>query len=202
MTIWRYIDGAPADHGDVAVLGDVLRRLHSLPAPQDYRLPDLDPFSRVEPRVQSAQVPDSDKDFLLGLCADLQDQWASLDFALPSCVIHGDAHIKNLMMVAGSPVLIDLERFAWGPPEWDLAKTATEYQTAGFWNAEEYARFADSYGFDVTQWSGFPVLRAAEGLAMVTWLMQNVTHSEAIAVEYRARLETLRGGRTGAWQAF
>lgn len=202
VTIWRYIEGTPARREDVGTLGNVLRQLHALPSPQDYHLPALDAFNRVEPRVQSAQVPDSDKDFLLGLCAELREQWASLDFALPSCVIHGDAHIKNIMMVADSPVLIDLERFAWGPPEWDLAKTATEYQTAGFWSAQEYSRFVEAYGFDVTTWSGFPVLRATESLAMVSWLMQNVSHGEAIADEYRARIDTLRGRRSGSWTPF
>jgi thiamine kinase-like enzyme len=40
--------------------------------------------------------------------------------------------------VDGSVVLIDFERSAWGQPEWDLAMTATEHVTAGWWTGAEY----------------------------------------------------------------
>ena len=41
--------------------------------------------------------------------------------------------MQNLMIRDNQPIFIDLERFAWGHPEWDISMTATEYQTAGWW---------------------------------------------------------------------
>jgi aminoglycoside phosphotransferase (APT) family kinase protein len=173
-----------------------------LPGPTDYRLPALNPLERIEPRIDAAPVPADDKKLLMGLCAQLREQWRELDFPLPQGVVHGDAHVQNLMIADGQPVLIDFERVAWGQPEWDLAKTATEFQLARFYTASQYREFADAYGFDVTTWSGFPVLRSAMGLGMTTWLMQNAQHDATIAAEYKKRVLTLRGRSSEQWKPF
>lgn len=68
------------------------------------------------------------------------------------------------MIRDGKAVLIDFERFAYGQPEWDVGMTATEYDTAGWWSPEQYRAFVDAYGFDVTQWSGFPTVEAVHQL--------------------------------------
>ncbi|MBL7498758.1 aminoglycoside phosphotransferase family protein [Frankia sp. CNm7] len=120
-----------------------------------------------------------------------------LDFALALGPIHGDAHVANLMVAEGGPVLIDFERFGWGQPEWDLAMTATEYRTAGWWTDAQYRAFVDAYGFDVTDWSGFEVLRRVHEIRMTTWIMQNVHLPSEIAAEYERRMITLRTGVGG-----
>jgi aminoglycoside phosphotransferase (APT) family kinase protein len=159
-------------------------------------------LERIEPRIHAAPVPVEDKRLLADLCAQLREQWHELDFPLSPGVVHGDAHVQNLMIADGQPILIDFERVAWGQPEWDLAKTATEFQLAGFYTSGQYQEFADAYGFDVTTWSGFPVLRSAMGLGMTTWLMQNVHHDKSIAAEYRKRVMTLRGKSSERWKPF
>ncbi len=75
----------------------------------------------------------------------------------------------------GQEVLIDLEAFAFGPTECDLAKTAAE-ASMGMLSERDYAAFAGSYGYDVT-WSGWSVLQAIQQVKMVSWLSQNVDHS-------------------------
>jgi thiamine kinase-like enzyme len=102
-------------------------------------------------------------------------------------------------------ILIDFERFGWGQPEWDLALTATEYQTAGWWTPAEYGQFAEAYGYDVTSWSsGFDVLRAANEVMLTTWLMQNVNESAEVATEYKTRMRTIRGiaSASDRWHPF
>jgi aminoglycoside phosphotransferase len=133
VTVWRYIAGRTATRDDVDVLGRVLRRLHSLPAPQDYRLPELDALEQVARRVEKAAVPDSDKLFLLELCADLREQWSTLEFVLPSCVIHGDAHVQNLMMVGGAPVMLDFER-SFGGRRLQFAGATSAANAGDPWN--------------------------------------------------------------------
>jgi aminoglycoside phosphotransferase (APT) family kinase protein len=203
VTFWRFIEGRTGDRRDIGTLGSVLRRLHELPRPEEFALPVEDILSRVQPRIESAAVPDSDRSFLLRRFHELHEDVSTLRFPLSPAPTHGDAHNENLMFRDGQPILIDFERFSWGQPEWDLAMTATEYLTAKWWRQDEYHRFCESYGHDITTWTdGFDTLRAVHELKMTTWLMQNVAESAEIADEYQFRMRTLRGESTSGWRPF
>jgi aminoglycoside phosphotransferase (APT) family kinase protein len=203
VTFWEFIDGRDGDREDVTDLAEVLRRVHQLPRPASFTLPAEDVLGRIPGRLQSAAVPAADREFLQARLDELEVQLPRLRFPLPPGPTHGDAHVQNLMITADGPVLIDLERFSWGQPEWDLAMTATEWQTAGWWTDEEYARFAGAYGWDVTTWDGYPVLRATHELKMTSWLAQLAGESPDAAREYKTRMWTLRGqAAPGDWQGF
>lgn len=203
VTCWRYIEGRRGGPGDVRELGGVLRRVHALPRPTTFALPPEEMLGRVRPRIDRAPVPAADRVFLVGLLDELTAAVAELDYVLPGCVTHGDAHVQNLMIADGEVVLIDFERVAWGQPEWDLAMTATEFVTAQFWNPDQYRAFVDSYGYDVTEWAGFPIVRRVHEVKMTTWLMQNINESTEIRDEYEVRMATIRAGRPGPpWRAF
>jgi hypothetical protein len=63
--------------------------------------------------------------------------------------------------------------------------------------------FVEAYGFDVTDWDGWPVVLAVNQLKMTTWIMQNIAESAEIADEYEARMHTLRTGRVDRpWRPF
>jgi Ser/Thr protein kinase RdoA (MazF antagonist) len=203
VTFWRYIDGRQGERADVATLGRLLRKLHSEPQPSTFDLPSVDTLDKVEGRIRLAPVSTDDKRYLLHHCEELRSTLVDLDFPLPPSVIHGDAHIKNLMIQTnGTALMIDLERFSYGHPEWDVSVTATEHVTAGWWTRDEYRTFSDAYGFDVTEWDGFRTLRATQELKMTTWIMQNVKHSQEIADEFDKRLATIRGGAGQNWTPF
>ncbi|GAA0432670.1 hypothetical protein Aca07nite_19900 [Actinoplanes capillaceus] len=203
VTFWRHIDGRDGSRQDIGTLGGVLRRLHQLPRPTTFELPDEDILGRVEPRIESADISDSDKNFLLDRLSFLRTEITSLSFPLAMAPTHGDAHSENIMIRAGMPILIDFERFAWGHPEWDLAMTATEYETARWWTEGEYMAFVEEYGYDIRSWvKGFPILRQVHELKMTTWLMQNTGESEEIAAEFQARMRTIRDGVTATWKPF
>lgn len=194
VTFWAYIDGRPGGREDIAALGEVLRRLHRLSPPTEFTLPIEQILGRVNSRIELAAIGDSDKDFLSSRLSKLGSAVATLRYPLPPGPTHGDAHSENLMMRDGGPILIDFERFAWGQPEWDLAMTATEFESAGWWTVDEYKTFSEAYGYDVRSWQdGYPVLRAAHEIKMTTWLMQNIDESPDIADEFRARMLTMRG---------
>lgn len=205
VTFWRYIAGRPGDGRDMAALGGVLRRIHGTPPPTTFDLPREDIFGRVDGRIEFASIPAADKHFLLRRVEELRSEVSRLNYPLSPTVTHGDAHVKNLMIADGQPVLIDFEQFAWGQPEWDLALMATEYQTAGLWTAAEYGQFVEAYGYDVSSWeSGFDVLRATHEIKLTTWLMQNVNESSEVASEYQKRMRTIRGiaDVSDRWQPF
>lgn len=202
-TFWRYIDGRNGSRGDVGALGRLLLKLHWTPRPTTFELPEQDILARVQPRIESARVPDVDKRFLLSRVVELKEAISELAFPLEPAATHGDAHVQNLMISDGGAILIDFERFSWGQPEWDLAMTATEYLSAGWWTAREYQEFCEAYGHDVTRWDGFKVLQATHEIKMTTWIMQNVDESPEIAAEYATRVETMRSGHADQpWRPF
>jgi aminoglycoside phosphotransferase (APT) family kinase protein len=203
VTFWHYIEGRPGARSDIQALGQLLRQLHATPIPAGLVLPVEHILGRVRRRVEIAPVSDVDKNFLLNRFEELGQELRTLEFPLAPTPTHGDAHIKNLMVCNGIPLLIDFERFAWGQPEWDLALTATEYKTAGWWSNRDYELFTEAYGYDVMSWSGFDVLRSTHEIKMTTWLMQNVREFQEIADEYRARMRTIRDGeRQHPWRPF
>ena len=202
VTFWRFIDGRKGSLADIADLGALLRRLHSMHRPTEFDLPAEDILGRVHRRIEGAAVSDPDKEFLLRRFHELSDAVSGLRYPLALSPTHGDAHVQNLMIRDGKPVLIDFERFAWGHPEWDISMTATEYLTAGWWTDAEYDSFVEAYGYDITSWSdGFPVLRAVHEI-MTTWLMQNLNESPEIAREYETRMQTIRGQGATRWRPF
>ncbi|MEU1875774.1 aminoglycoside phosphotransferase family protein [Streptosporangium sp. NPDC020072] len=203
VTFWRLIEDS-GEKASVRDLARILRRLHHLPVPSDLPLPRFDIFNRVSERVAKAEVlSDQDHEFLVSRIAELRERHQNLHYRLPPCAVHGDAHQQNLIpAVDGTVFLIDFERFAFGPPETDLAVTATE-RFVGWHTAADYESFADVYGFDVTAWEGFAVLRSINELKMTTWLMQNVNESEKVAREFRTRFTSLRSdGAVRSWTPF
>lgn len=199
VTFWEYIRGEPAPYSRIGDLGALLHELHSLTPPRTLDLAEQNILDRVQPRVEKAPISDSDRTFLLSRLDELRGEVEQLDYPLEPCAIHGDAHIKNLMIRDGQAVLIDFERFAYGQPEWDIGMTATEWHTAGWWSSEQYRAFVDAYGFDITRWSGFPTIEAVHQLKMTTWIMQNIEESQDIAAEYEARMRTIRDGKPSIW---
>ena len=92
------------------------------------------------------------------MLAQMRDAYAGLEFALPPGVIHGDASIGNVLRDShGHPVVIDLDGFATGPREWDLALTAIYYDSFGWHTREEYQDFVRCTAS--TSWPG-PAIRS------------------------------------------
>ena len=192
VTFWRYVENLGTE-ATTSELGTVLRRLHALEPPKSLELPQNDIFGRVSERIDRAcDIPQADRDFLRGNLEDLRSRYGRLTFPLRQSAVHGDAHTGNLLRLPdGATALIDLERFAYGQPETDLIVTAID-RNMGWCTEREYQEFVEAYGFDVTGWDGYPVVRAISELKMTTWLMQNVGHSVAIDEEIRMRLNDLR----------
>lgn len=203
VTFWHLIDDS-GTRPTTADLAAILRDLHHAPVPPDLPLPQFSIFDRVSDRIAIAPtLTDSERDFLDTRLTDLQREYSKITFALPPAAVHGDAHQANLIQQPdGKILLIDFERFAFGPPESDLAVTATEY-LIGWHTDADYAAFCETYGFDVMTWDGFPVIKAINELKMTTWLMQNVSESQQIADEFRTRLASLQDDDAPRnWQPF
>ncbi|WP_285556132.1 phosphotransferase enzyme family protein [Actinoplanes regularis] len=201
VTVWHLITAGDQRPG-VEDLARLLQRVHQLgDGPCD--MPKLDPFTQPRARIKSVEgLHDLDRSFLDNWCEKLADAYRSLDFVLPQGFIHGDAHTGNLLGGAGHAFLTDFEMTAVGPREWDLAPIAVSHCRMGL-DETGYGRFVELYGFDVTKWAGFDVLRQVRELGMITWLAQNLGEGQVVVDEVALRIASIRNGDTSReWHAF
>lgn len=193
VTVWQRVadTGRQATSADLAAL---LRLVHALPPPEG--IGDWAPLADVRARVSDAEelAPD-DRRFLLRRCAEVEASLLALEFPLSRGLVHGDAHPGNVIVGEQGPVLCDFDSSCFGPPEWDLTPLAVGRERFGD-PAAWYRDLARTYGFDVTEWEGFPVLRAARELKLTTSVLPIMRSHPSVRHELRRRLEDLRLGRT------
>ncbi|QRP51298.1 aminoglycoside phosphotransferase family protein [Amycolatopsis sp. FDAARGOS 1241] len=195
VTVWHEVPsiGRPATTVDLAGL---LRRVHALPPPEG--LAEWAPFDAVRARVSDAEeLADGDREFLLERCAEVEAQLVTLDFPLARGFVHGDAYPGNVIPGRDGPVLCDFDSSCVGPPEWDLTPLAVGLERFGDLPSR-YLRFSRAYGFDVTTWSGFAVLRAVRELKLTTSVLPILRSHPQVRAELHRRLDDLRHGRTNA----
>jgi aminoglycoside phosphotransferase (APT) family kinase protein len=183
-------------------LGRLLRRVHSLPVP-DFPLPAWHPLDDVRRRVDEAgDLDDADRKFLLRRCEEVDARLHELEFALPASLVHGDAHLGNLIPSPAGPVLCDFDSSCMGPPEWDLTPLAVGVIRFGE-PVGRYRELARTYGLDVTRWAGFPVLREVRELKLITSVLPIMTSSPGVRPELLRRLDDFRRGDTSArWSRY
>lgn len=196
VTFWQSVSDDGDEYASVGEVARVLVDLHRLVAPEDLNLPALEPFDKATHRIEANDwLTSRDRDFLTETLAKMQESYRELDFVLPQGVIHGDANVGNVLHNSdGNPVVIDLDGFAIGSREWDLALTAIYYDSFGWHTREEYETFVRVYGFDIMKWPGYPVMRAVREFLMVPWVIQKAGESPRAAAEARKRISALRTG--------
>jgi aminoglycoside phosphotransferase (APT) family kinase protein len=183
-------------------LGRLLRRVHSLSTP-DFPLPAWHPLDDVRRRVDEASnLDDADRKFLMHRCEEVQARILELEFVLPRSLVHGDAHLGNLIPSPAGPVLCDFDSSCIGPPEWDLTPLAVGVIRFGE-PVGRYRELARTYGLDVTRWAGFPVLREVRELKLITSVLPIMSSNPGVRPELLRRLDDFRRGDTSArWSRY
>ncbi|WP_309110428.1 aminoglycoside phosphotransferase family protein [Saccharothrix sp.] len=193
-TIWHTVrsDGPPVDGRD---LGRLLRRVHELPPP-DFPLPRWSPLDDVRKRIADAEeLSAPDRSFLEERVALLEDRLDGLRTVLPEGVVHGDAHLGNLIPSPEGPVICDFDSTSVGPREWDLSTLPVG--VARFGHPDRwYRQLAREYRFDVTRWVGFGVLRDVRELKLTTSVLPILRSHPDVRGELLRRLAALRAGDT------
>jgi aminoglycoside phosphotransferase (APT) family kinase protein len=205
VTFWEAVSDNGDEYATTAEVAGLIARLHQMTAPEALNLPALDPFGDAGRRIaESRWLNADDRAWMAGELERLRAGYASLEFALPQGVIHGDASIGNVLRgYRGGAVLIDLDGFAAGPREWDLIQTAIYHDRFGWHTREEYEDFCQVYGYDLTRWPGYPVLAAVREFVIVTWMAGKAPESSTAAAEAAKRLSALRsGGSRKDWRPF
>jgi Ser/Thr protein kinase RdoA (MazF antagonist) len=193
VTFWRELP--PHHHGTPAQVAGALKQLHALASPASFDLGKLAPFVRLDERIDSATfLPDDDRRWMREHLADLRRQWEKLPAGSPWCVIHGDAWVGNVVAADdGRVILLDLERTSIGPPEWDLVHTAIKWTSFGWISAKQHGEFCDVYGYDVTAWEGFELLRDIREFRMTTMAVQMAATDPRWREQASHRLACIRG---------
>ncbi len=175
--------------GDLAAL---LHALHTLDPPRP-PLPRWDPLDDVRRRLSDAEaLPDADRRFLERMTDHVAAALGTIRYALPTVVVHGDAHLGNLIRAADGRVLMcDFDATSVGPAEWDLVPVAVGRARFGH-DPQAHRDLARGYGFDVTAWEGFAVLRAVRELKLVTSVLPVLASSASVAAQFRTRIDSLR----------
>ena len=200
-SLWEYL---PGDRPTYRQFGQLVQRFHEQTNRLDLALPAWQPLATARHRLDTLSHQYHHVDIALleqhyvRIAADLE----RLCPVLPAGPIHGQAEIGNARLHGHQAVFLDLERVSHGPREWDLIDTAVATLRFALPQAH-YEAFANAYGFDVMNWSGFAVLRRLWELRATTWLMQNREHRPEIANEISVRLDSWRrDDQTCRWRGF
>jgi hypothetical protein len=194
VTFWKQLP--PHRSGTAADVSQLLKRLHVLPVPPTLELPKLNPFTRLMERVQDSTVlSEAGSAWLKARIEELETRWLDLPTGRPWSAVHGDAWGSNFVVTADHVVMLDLERFAFGPPEWDLAAIAVDHETFGSVSAEEWQAVCDGYGLDVISWPGYKTLRDIRELRKVTFAFQIAEDWPGALTQASYRLACIQGER-------
>ncbi|MGH3620650.1 MAG: phosphotransferase family protein, partial [Sciscionella sp.] len=192
-------NGRRPNGGDLARL---LRRVHELPLPP-FELPEWAPLDDVRRRLGDAEeLAANDRRFLERRCDELQSALDKLSFELDRRVLHGDAHLGNLIRARDGPVLCDFDSSCVGPPEWDLVPVPVGVHRFGHPRSRQRQLVA-GYGFDVTRSACYEVLREVRELKLTTSVLPTVLSNPTVRDELARRLRDLRrGDRDARWANF
>ncbi len=195
-TIWQYIAPHPTDP-TVEDLGNVLRQFHRLSRPTMH-LPTWDPIDDARRRLADAEaLTESARDELVAWCDKLAPKVERLIEDQTVGLLHGDAHVGNLLRDhTGRVLLCDFDATCLGPWQVDLVAVAVGEIRFGRVGAKD--RLAVAYGYDVTRDPSWPTLREARELKMVAAAVPLLASTPGIAEEFAHRLRSARQGNTRA----
>jgi hypothetical protein len=200
-TVWQYVPpSGPRPTGDD--LATLLLRFHALPLPP-FPMPMWSPFKEIRQRLAEPEgLHPDDQAFLLRRCDELEADLADVRYELPRGIIHGDPFLGNLIPGARGPVLCDFDSTCIGPREWDLTPIAVGKLRFNYPH-DDHSLVAARYGFDVTMWDGFPVLKRIRELKLVTSVVPVLRSNPNIRDQWQYRLATFKDGdSTAKWETY
>ncbi|GIJ19809.1 phosphotransferase [Micromonospora lutea] len=200
-SVWTYIPPTPPAP-TVNELGQVLREFHAHGTPP-LPLAPWDPVGDARRRIADAEgLAENDRDYLLDWCNRLEPRVSDLRQRAAGGLVHGDAHVGNLLRdPSGLVVLCDFDATCVGPWQVDLAAVAVG--EARFGGSGLHAALAAAYGHDVTTDPDWPLLREARELKMIAAAAPLLASSEAVAAEFATRLRSIKSDEPDAqWTPF
>ncbi|TQL69069.1 Ser/Thr protein kinase RdoA (MazF antagonist) [Nocardioides albertanoniae] len=185
LTAWPA--GQPANAEDTAALGAVLQTLHDVQPPRELSLVNVtDRFDR-----RFADLPSDIPNRIAKALRDHADLAVDTLRAASSSsdvLLHGDAHVGNLVFLHDEPRLIDLDDLCRGPREFDLAPSLASYQRFHR-DDRRWQAFRAAYG-ESADWDLVNTLTVVREATMNTWLAGLWEHDPHARDELIHRVDT------------
>ncbi|AJT62410.1 hypothetical protein T261_0721 [Streptomyces lydicus] len=189
VTLWEYIP-QPDHEVRAEQLAAPLLTLHELPAPP-VDLPVHDNVTAIHRSLDSIHLlPETTLAFLRARLEQLAAELKAVTYHFPDTVLQGDPQHRNALHAHPRTLLCDWDTVSWGHCEWDLVTVEIHCRRFGHGN-DHYKPFADAYGFDITDWPGFPILRDLRELRMITTNARKIPNAPHTRPEIERRIEGL-----------
>ena len=187
MTQWPLARTLP-QAGAYAALGDCLSRLHHISPPS--RLPRFNDFSLIDRRLELARKHGAPKPLLNRLRTRADRVVPVMREVVRSgdSLVHGDAHVGNLVELGGAAKLIDLDGLCVGPWQLDLLPTKVAYDRLGL-PEQHWNDFIDACGSTICEWEFAAIATTYREITILTWLA-SLWGESGVAEELTHRLET------------
>lgn len=147
-----------------------------------------DRYATARPRREVIRMVDS-------VIAELH-RCAAVLAGAPTALIHGDPYKVNILTTGAGPRLVDYDAAGTGQIYLDLAPPFVYARRFGLGRAE-LDRFVAGYGRDHSSDTRFRTVVRLRELGMVTYLLDNACHDDAINAELVSRLRT--ADQPGDW---
>ncbi|MFD0274671.1 phosphotransferase family protein [Kitasatospora sp. NPDC127111] len=195
ITFWRHLP-QPQRPVPAVSLAEPLRALHQLPHPP-FGVRLLDTVAAIRRSIGvTVALPSADLAFLSERVSALESALDSVEYLLKPGLLQGDPQHRNALHCGGGAVLCDWDTACFGAPELDLVTVEIHCRRFGYGRAH-YEAFVDRYGFDVTAWDGYAVLRDLRELRMVTTNAKRAPAGSNTLAEVRQRIDGLRRADAG-----
>ncbi|MGW4633954.1 phosphotransferase [Nocardia sp. NPDC004415] len=200
INFWVYYPQDDREEPPARALGALLRQLHQLPAPP-FALPSYLPLAGLRRALAlPGALREADRAWLVERSESLIAQYEQLDSHLGVGMVHGDAYTGNTLWNGDQVRLGDWDEISSAPRELDLINT---FQGVRYGvEKSELDEFADAYGWDAREWSGFTVLQDMRDLHTLTGFIRRAAREPAAAAQLELRIATLRDSSdTRLWRA-
>lgn len=198
VTFWHYEPVEP-NTATVTDLAHMLRWLHALPAPP-IDLPENDPLGSLPADVEHDELlPAETRDWLRAQCAEIRLQYRNLAVPLDLGLIHGDAHVGNLLRVNDRCLFADWDSTSYGHRVQDLIPTLHRVRHFGHPRTDWHDLCA-AYGIDsgIEHHPGVQLLQRARELRALAAYIRSATRPE-VRHELHKRVRTLMTGEFEQW---
>jgi aminoglycoside phosphotransferase (APT) family kinase protein len=198
-TFWHYATVIVEGARDALTLGKLIRRLHSVPAP-DISLPPANPLGSLRTDLHDCDaITPADREWLLASADLLEQRYLRATWTLGSGLIHGDAHVGNLLHAVDAVVLGDWDAVSHGPREIDLVPMSMWYRYGR--PRTEWEEFCAGYGTDPAGPPGISLLQELRELQALASYARN-SADPAHREELTRRVTSLKeGDKDLPWRA-
>lgn len=194
VTLWSRIRGEEGRFADRFAFGRLIRRFHELTNDYHGPLPVWEPLGRMGERLDTvdldAAFTEDDRQVLCRWRNTLVKDARHLTWRLAPGPLHGDVHTGNVIVAGTDQYLIDFDRIARGPREWDLTQQVAALTRFGGDKAD-LDRFFEGYGGDLRDWPGADALVRLRLLFMTSWLL-TVPRAPQVQAEIANRMHYWR----------